>query len=759
MSDRKGGLINRMIDINEKLNGIIFKYQLDKYYPHYKNMYHASKILGNIIKEIIHNKKKAIFVGDDKAGIEWIRNISGDYADIDFCLYDRMDKEPDKLKSFDCQWGGVYEEIYLISFYGAAYVERWFRLHNVQYKLIYDIFEQEGIFLQREFFAFGKENLYSIIDPEKESHSDVHCFTESIQGELYCQENKYYAASDQKVKRIALEKCLFLTLYMKNFIEAQKYMSLLAEEDAQYKNIWDEIQDLLNDIKENMGRRREKDIVVYWMDAISYGDETNMPYLKDIMRKSVVFENAYTHVPFTHPALRAMFLGKKEIDDLAYRISECTKENSPVIRMLEEQGYHLKIMSEYFYDYFPVQYRCRHFYTDIAAPFSMKLWDMLAEMLLGEQKALWVIHEMDSHIPYLINHISDQDYKKMYSRYSRAREEVDAQLAFYESFIHHNSFRIYMSDHGTGSPIQRRVHILFNVYHDMLQPRQVQGLFSILDFGTVVKQIVMEENVRPEDLSREYVEIANLDRYNRWNIEKIIKNKEELGDIFFGFKGIIDKDYIYIQYRMGKEWLQPKSEHARNPFLFYNCEDEVCSHVLLPKYRELAGTFPECMDSEEKFQYTKYLYRLYRNILQHSSMERRVEIMNQIIEKYPESSVAIRQGGYHSAMLYYVLSKENRKKIWGFIDNSKECRCKELQLPVVPLHQMGNFRQEIKAVILSSYIHQEELRKESASYPSNIQILDFYDEFERNGVKCEKDFWRIKGMDEDYDVGFPFDEK
>lgn len=131
---------------------------------------------------------------------------------------------------------------------------------------------------------------------------------------------------------------------------------------------------------------------------------------------------------------------------------------------------------------------------------------------------------------------------------------------------------------------------------------------------------------------------------------------------FSGLKGIIDKDYIYIQYRMGKEWLQPKSEHARNPFLFYNCEDEVCSHVLLPKYRELAGTFPECMDSEEKFQYTKYLYRLYRNILQHSSMERRVEIMNQIIEKYPESSVAIRQGGYHSAMLYYVLSKENRKK-------------------------------------------------------------------------------------------------
>lgn len=467
-----------MIDINEKLNGIIFKYQLDKYYPHYKNMCEADKILGNIIKEIKHNRKKAVFVGDDKAGIEWIRNISSDYGDIDFCLYNRMDKEPDKSKSFDWE---KYDEIYLISFYGAEYVERWFRLHDVQYKWIYDIFEQEGIFLQREFFAFGKENLYSIIDPEKQSHSDKQCFRESIQGQLYCQENKYYAASDQKAKRIALEKCLFLTLYMKNFIEVHKYISLLAEEDAKYKDIWDEIQDLLKGIKENMSKRKEKDIVVYWLDAISYGDEKNMPYLKNIMSKSVVFENAYTHVPYTHSALRAMFLGKREIDDLVYHVSECTRENSPVIRMLEEHGYNLKIISDYFYDYFPVQYRCRHFYTDIFAPFSMKLWDMFAEILLGEQKALWVLHEMDSHVPYLINHISDRNYKQIGSRYGRAREEVDSQLAFYEPLMNQDSFRIYMSDHGTGSPVQRRVHILFNVYHHMFQQRGGTG--TVFHFG------------------------------------------------------------------------------------------------------------------------------------------------------------------------------------------------------------------------------------------------------------------------------------
>ena len=744
-----------VIDINEKLNDIIFKYQLDKYYPHYKNMCEAEKVLWNLIKGIVNNKRKAIFVGNDRTGIDWVHNISGDYADIEFCLYNRRDGEPDKLKKIDWE---KYEEIYLISFYGAEYMERWFRSHHMRYEWIYDIFEQEGIFLQREFFAFGKENLYFLVDPEEKSHAVTNHWEESIQCELYCQQNKYHSASNQKVKRIALEKCLFLALYMRNFIEAHKYILLLAEEDVQYKEIWEKIQDLLNDIKEKVSRRKQKDIVLYWLDAISGGDEKNMPYLKGIMQESVVFENAYTHVPYTHAALRSMFLGKREIDDLVYHVLECTRENSPVIRMLEENGYHLKIFSDYFYDYFPAQYRSKHFYTDIYAPFSMKLWDMFAEMLLGERKALWIIHEMDSHVPYLINHISDKNYKEIGSRYSLAREEVDDQLAFYESFMNQDAYRIYMSDHGTGSLIEKRFHILFHIYHQMLQPRQVQEMFSILDFGTVVKQIVEDGLLRLESVSREYVEIANLDRYNRRSIGQLIRNKDEVADVFFGYKGVIDKDYIYMHYKVGKEWLQPRSER-RSTFMFYNCEDDICNPALLSKYRELAGRYPESMDSDKKFQYTKYLYAVYRNVLRHNSMEKCVNVINRILAEYPDSSVAIRQGGYHSAVLYYVLSEENRKKIWGFIDNSKDCWCSEMQLPIVPLHQIGSRWREIKAVVLSSYIYLEELRKESETYPSNIEILDIYKDFERNGIKCRRDFWLVRGTDEDYDVGFPFDDR
>lgn len=33
------------MDINKALNEIIFKYDLDRYYPHYRNMYEAEKIV------------------------------------------------------------------------------------------------------------------------------------------------------------------------------------------------------------------------------------------------------------------------------------------------------------------------------------------------------------------------------------------------------------------------------------------------------------------------------------------------------------------------------------------------------------------------------------------------------------------------------------------------------------------------------------------------------------------------------------------
>ena len=75
------------MNINEELNRIIFKYEIDRYYPHYRNMYRAEKVLRRIIKELTVNKEKAMFVGDDPKGIEFIKNIFKAYQCRIFIIF------------------------------------------------------------------------------------------------------------------------------------------------------------------------------------------------------------------------------------------------------------------------------------------------------------------------------------------------------------------------------------------------------------------------------------------------------------------------------------------------------------------------------------------------------------------------------------------------------------------------------------------------------------------------------------------------
>lgn len=741
------------MDINESLNEIIFKYCLDRYYPHYRNMYEAEKLLQDLVKGIIQNGKKAVFVGDDRKGIGFIQNISRDYVNICFHTYDSKDQSLQEIADVDWK---QYDEIYLISFYGAEYVERWFRQHSIPYEWVYDIFERKGFVLQREFFIFGKEDLFFLAD----SKGDMHSYggrTESIQCELYCQQSKYSTASNDQTKQIALEKCLFLTLYMRNFVMAHQYSMLLAEYDNRYEKIWNEIQDLLNAIKRIIKDRQQKDIILYWLDSIPYFDAGSTPYLRKMIKESVVFDNAFTYIPYTHPTLRAMFLVKKDIDDQAYNVCKITRENSPAIQVLEEQGYDVRVYSGYFGWYFPLSYQSGHFYTDVCAPVSMKLWDMFSDMLMTEQKTLWLVHALEVHAPYLNVRMSDYNYMNIREMRNLATLEIDEQLAFYDPFVGKNAYRIYMSDHGNGTMLQRRIQVLFAIYHRTLKPKKIKGLFSLLDFADILKKLLVNGEIKENDLSRDYVEIGNLDLYNPRLVINLFKNKELVNEVYYGYKGIVDREYIYIRYRLGKEWWSPRKD-MRNPVLFYQYSDDIPEPKLLSKYRELVGEFPEEMLTDEKFRYSKYLYALYDNVIEHHDVAKRVRLIEQLLEPYPDNSVGVRMGGYHSLVLYGVLSKESRRKLWGFIDNDATCLCSTLPLPIVHSEHMAELIESgVQAVLLSSFVHLNALREEADGWPEGMHVLDIYQCFAETGQQWDADFWLVRGRDEDYDVGIPIE--
>lgn len=750
------------MDINEMLNQIIFKYHIDQYYPHYRNMYEADKVIRNLVRTIIEDSTKALMIGNDETGLSIIRSMSRDYSDIHFECYNQ---DENSLERLDICWKH-YDKIYLTSYHGAEYAERWFRMNHIKYEWIYDIFERNGIYLQRVFYILGKEDLHGLVIADYKDHRMRAGLTESIYCELYCQYSKFESTDNIDTKRIALEKCLFLSLYMRNFKTAQKYVSMLKHnfQNCQHvDDLWNEIEELLRYVKNQMNERKEKDIILYWLDGIPYGDECEMPYLQDVMKNSVVFENAFTYVANTHPTMRAMFLGKRDIDDGVYNIHQITRDISPVIQYLEKKGYNLKIFSSYL-DNVPWKFLSDEKYIYPYETFSEKLWGMISHTLSHKPgKTLYIIHAMDAHEPFMNSMIKDDNYKVMNERYRLSRYEIDRQLDFYNAITGENPFRIYMSDHGRKQDTihdkgKLRFHMLFNIYHQNLQPKRITGLFSILDFGMIIKQIIEKEEINEIEFNRDYVEIGQLDWYNRQLIEEICRNKIGLPILCFGYKGVVDQEYIYVRYKFGKEWLQRRDALPDNPQLFYDCDTDICDVSLLPHYRKLVSKYPESMEQDEQLQYSKYLYKIYQNILSHNDIAKRVKVINQILSQYTDRSVGIRMGGKHSEMLYECLTEENRQKIWGFIDNNQECICSRFHLPVIKPERLNKER-SIKAVLLSSFEYLDMLRTESSVYRTDMTVLDLYRCYEENGIICTGNFWEPYILDEDYDVGFPFKEE
>lgn len=628
------------MNISEELNHIIFKYEVDRYYPHYRNMYRAEKVLRRIIKELIANSEKAAFVGDDPKGIEFIKNIVRDYKDICFFQYDGKDTELHSLESVT--WDDYSGGVFLISFYGAEYVERWFRLHKIPCRWVYSVFERENIFLQKEFFTFGKPDEIILVDKDRRAHVRS-SYTGTIQCELYTQKSRYENERDDKMRYIALEKCLFLALYMKDFMAAKEFAFLLLKTDRKFEQLWEEIEGLLDKIKRELKKNKRENIVLYWLDAIPYGEENNMPYLSGMKDKSVVFENAFANIAQTSSSLRAVFLGKRDIDDGVYKVSAITEENSPVLQILRAWNYNIRIISGILNWRFPYSCTSEQFFIDLFEPSSMKLWDMLFHMISGKEKTFYLVHAMEAHDPFLSSKVDDHNYADKEEMCKTAQLELDRQLAFYEGFLNETDLRIYMSDHGKG--IYQKFHVLFNIYQERLHAKRIKGMFSLLNFYKVLEQIVTGGDIIEEELTGEYVEIGNLDRYDKYDIGKVLRKNRPLEEMDFACKGIVDQNNMYWHSALGKEEIFSRNEMpSYNSLTFYDCKENEVEELL--KYRELAGEYPLSVREDEKFRYSKYLYRLYDNLKKRNSdMAEYVRMLNEMLEPYKERSVALRTGG------------------------------------------------------------------------------------------------------------------
>lgn len=726
-----------MMNITKRLYEIIFKYNLDDVYPQYRKRYYAEKILKKEADKWICRNEKVLIIYYDRLEQMLISKILGPNFSVDWVHLEKMEEREIEYTKYDK---------IVVSFFDREKLKKEF-----DYIWIYDIFLENKLQFQDDFFKTTQSSYGQWCQNDFLNYK----WKNNNQSE-FCTQKMILENAEGEEKRIVLKKCFFLALHMKNFKLARECAKQIQEATDNCQNVvaaMAEIEELLLDIKDCLKKRKQKDIIVYWLDSIQYGMEKDMPYLKKVLENSVNFTQAFTVTNNTNPTAQAIFRQKPPYCKNEIKPDKISKENSQLVAMLQENGYLCQVVSGYFFAQMESDLMSKSS-NEIYDSCSMIFWDGIENILQSEKPVMLIAHSLtEGHSPFLSTKINMNDVEGYHERGLLARKELDEQLEFYDEFWHSAATRIYLSDHGLPD-LRTQNHIILGVTNSNVTQRCIDGMYSIINFRKLLEKVVLGENDFESVCEPRYVEIERLDTYYNVVIKKAILEKSIKEDMLklFGYKGIITREYMYLRFSTGKEWLVRREKNMQLPHIGYYQED-ICDETLLPYFREIVGEYPKERLLEEKFKYSRYLHKIYENIL--NKQKKRIQMIENAFLPYSDRSVAIRMGGNHSAELYNRLSPACQRKIKCFVDNGEECVCKRFGLPVINVEQIKE--EELEAVCLSSYASLNELRKEAEKYHDKIHIIDIYKILEEQGDTCRDVFYMFGKDDEYYDVDFPFD--
>ncbi len=735
------------LDIDKELESIIETYNLDRHYPAYRTSRWACDFIQKWVKRLANEEEKFLFVGMDEHALRLISNwAQADNVDILFI------STVEELENNTRGGFGRLEnadKIYVVSYSRTIEILHWIWRHGFQAESVYDILENEQIYLQMEFYRFFvplKMNPELGLDEQREE--------KSVDGsalvlyEYYYQKQRLRHALHERDKQRIAEKLFFLAICMRNFLEVEKVLDRMTDK-TELGQCWEEIQSLFSKIRKAVSLVQQDNIIVYWLDALSYEEAKGFEYLQSRREHSVYFHNAYTVTPCTHPTCKNMFCKILQVDDLGYRVKRIERKNSPLLRELEGRGWRFELISDYLRSLFPMEYSPCAEITK-RTPCSEMFWNLLGEMLQNKQKTVYLAHAfVELHPPELS--VRRKHLEKQYSREAREaqKKELDEQLCFYDGLLGDGFYRIYMSDHGYGN-FWKRFHVHFQVYHASWKGRDIQELFCYLDFGKIIHCLLEKQEINDDTWERGIVPIQDVDHYNKKDLNVIFEKKEriELND-YIAYKGCVKKGDIYLRFKTGDELFYRESKNLLKRTVFGGLVKKQLTSFR--EWRELVGGFPNELDSDSKFQYAAYTYKAYENVK--NTFRAVAKVTNEKFSEYVDGSIALRMGGEHSYRLYESLTEANKKKIGAIIDRSGQCVCNKMGVPIFKPGE--SLPDTIKAVLLSSQIYLEDLRKEADKLYGDLEVIDMYQCWERVGYHFSREFYF--GVDADYDVGFLVD--
>ena len=726
------------MNADKALNNIICKYDLGADYPQFRKMLCAKELILDWMEKTVREHKKILCIGVNKDDINFFSFLSKEYSG-NFSYVEFGEGKIDKTLSEGC------DMIWVISL-KAVYLTYCLKKNEIEYIDVYDELQKYGLIFEIECYRLVRMQVEGMVNQPA---------AENIQTEIFRLELKQEVSST-KEKEFYLRQRYFLALYLRDFVYAEKVLAELLEiegVDNKYIKSWNEIQEILEKIKDTLSRRTKKDIIMVWMDALGYDEVENMPYYEHLKETCVDFDNAYTIMPFTRETARTIFLGTKVIDDEDYKIGHIDRENSKLITYLESSNYLVKIASGVM-PLFDNSLRGNS-YTEHSSAISRILWDCLCCILNAEQPLFFLAHSFAEIHDRLYVSMELADIRALGNGYHHGKKTLDWQLEYYMNFIGKEAVLIFMSDHGTNGNINIRSHANLTIKGKNYKHKKISGMFSYVNFIDLIREILENREIG-EEITTDFVSLQELPGYNRTVVREIVNGTIPLCNLYAGYRGGVTKDYIYFKLNTGNERLLLRNSRKMQ-WDYFSFEDVIEDDSQLEYFRNMVKERMVDVYSDEKFTYARYLYKLIDNCRKFTIQSN--NIINTLFDSLREGNVALRMGGENTVALYSILSMENRDKIVCCIDHNEECLAARVGIPVYSPDQINELN--VKYIVLSSNRWLEELKEEAKKYRSGIEVVDLFGYLAEQGIYYEEHFGLYSVpilSDECYDVGFPLSE-
>lgn len=436
--------------------------------------------------------------------------------------------------------------------------------------------------------------------------------------------NAQYSKETNKDKKgILLEEIIKRYLENRDIWSAQKKISEYILSDyskkEKYEHLKKALEELINEVKQALECRKEKDIIWFWHDALCYDWVQDMPFMCKCREEGMFFENTFTSSVWTRNVYATIFKKLREIDGYGNQ----TVDNI-ITKYVEEKGYRcIRIggsgseaqkLAEFDYVNKPL--------TDYEVATSQYYWQLLRELMQSQQPIFALVHTIyETHVPIcspslehyderviaLENRMTEQGKIAFRNNAKQTVAYLDEMTEGLCEILGERMTKIFMSDHGIAwlSFASRKWtsdsnHFNFIITGENIPRGKHTKLFDLYNFYEVVKYIFEPTEEHFESIFTEEILLQAQDVYSKYLIEYFCAlDFAEYGIAFRGVQTLKDR---YILLATGKEIynIMP-DEHT-------NYINKVEYQGRIAELREKAGNHFIDITIEEKFKYTSKLY-------------------------------------------------------------------------------------------------------------------------------------------------------